>query len=150
MVSSHVRGRRFGCLQYHELAPPLATSENDSRLWFYDFSTDLLVGSFPDWHAGINPGHRGYGGAVTQIVTRVTSRLQPLLVVATGAGGLGLCDIGHRLLRTGLELPLVAGVWPDQHTCPRNKKTASAERRLKTTRVLFLRTSAVSSGAGGI
>ena len=51
----------------HELAPLLATSENDSRLWFYDFLTDWLAGIYPDWFADIDPGYREFGGAVTQI-----------------------------------------------------------------------------------
>ena len=37
----------------HELASLLGTSENDSRLWFYDFSTN--------WHAGIYPGYSRHG-----------------------------------------------------------------------------------------
>ena len=48
----------------HELAPLLVTSENDSRLWFYDISTGWIAGIYPDWLADIDPGHRGYGGAV--------------------------------------------------------------------------------------
>ena len=51
----------------HELAPLLASSENDSRLWFYDFPTGWLTGTYPVWIADIDPGYRGFGGAVAQI-----------------------------------------------------------------------------------
>ena len=63
----------------HELAPLLVTSESGSRLWFYDFSTDLLAGIYPDWLADIDPGYRRYGGAVAQIrVWNAASNRRPL------------------------------------------------------------------------
>ena len=45
----------------HELAPLLATTENDSRLWFYDFSTDWLAGIY---RTGSRTSTRDIAGSV--------------------------------------------------------------------------------------
>ena len=39
----------------HGLVPLLLTSENNSRLWFYDFSTDWLASIYTEWLADIGP-----------------------------------------------------------------------------------------------
>ena len=68
---------------------------------------------------GIDPGYHGHGGAVAQIGMRVTGRLRSRR--ALEAWGRAISDpFVHRLLRTGLELPLVGGVWPDINICAGN------------------------------
>ena len=56
---------------------------------------------------------------MAQIGMRVTGRLRGPQALA--AWDRATSDpFVHRLLRTGLELPLVGGVWPDQHICAGN------------------------------
>ena len=56
---------------------------------------------------------------MAQIGMRVTGRLRGPQALA--AWDRATSDpFVHRLLRTGLELPLVGGVWPDQHVCAGN------------------------------
>ena len=85
----------------HELAPLLVTSENNSRLWFYDFSTDWLAGIYPDWFADSDPGYRGYGGAGAQLGGPISCRRQGVDGAMTKMGTVlsfvPLCSTGDLL-----------------------------------------------------
>ena len=67
----------------------------------------------------IDPSYHGHGGDVAQLGMRITGRLR-------SAAALLVWDrvtadpFVHRLLRTGLELPLIGGTWPDRHHCAGN------------------------------
>ena len=67
----------------------------------------------------IDPSYHDHGGDVAQLGMRITGRLR-------SAAALLVWDrvtadpFVHRLLRTGLELPLIGGTWPDRHHCAGN------------------------------